>query len=377
MKIAVIGAGIGGLVAAVGLQRNGHDVVVYEQRDDPSPAGAGLTLFGNAFDALDMVGLGEVVRGVSSGAIGAMRAGQREPSGAWLMTTPPAAVASLRSAHRVELHRVLTEALQPGTLHVGTPALVSDTGSPEVSVDGRTERFDVVVVADGIRSRNRAALGLDTGVRYAGYTAWRGVTGAPVALGGEAGETWGRGRVFGVVPLPDERVYWFATLSTPANTVFPNEHEAVLSHFAKWHAPIRACIDATPPDQLLRHDIHDLAKLPTSFRRGRTVLLGDAAHAMTPNLGQGAGQAIEDAVTLALLLDGARADIVEERLDRYAEVRRRRTVQVWQRSRFAGRIAQTAHPLAAGLRDAVLRLTPSRAMSSMSRSLLAWPKPTT
>lgn len=377
MKIAVIGAGIGGLVAAVGMQRDGHDVVVYEQREDPSPAGAGLTLFGNAFDALDMVGLGEAVRDVPSGAIAAMRAGQREPSGAWLMTTPPSAVASLRSVHRIELHRVLTEALQPGTLRAGTPALVSETGSPEVSVNGRTESFDVVVVADGIRSRNRAALGLDAGVRYAGYTAWRGVTDAPVALGGEAGETWGRGSVFGVVTLPDERVYWFATLSTPADTVFPNEHEAALSLFADWHAPIRACIEATPAHQLMRHDIYDLAKLPTSFKLGRTVLLGDAAHAMTPNLGQGAGQAIEDAVTLARLLVDARSDAVDERLERYAEVRGRRTAQVWQRSRFTGKVAQAAHPLAAGLRDAVLRLTPSRAMSSMSRGLLAWPKPTT
>jgi 2-polyprenyl-6-methoxyphenol hydroxylase-like FAD-dependent oxidoreductase len=374
MRIAVIGAGIGGLAAAAGLQRDGHEVTVYEQRAAPSPEGAGLTLFGNALQALDSLGLGDAVRSVSTGAMTSMRPGQRRPDGTWLLTVPRSAVASLRSVHRVALHRALAELLRPGTLRAGSTALVPADGSPRVTLDGRAEEADLVVAADGIRSRSRAALGLDTGLRYAGYTAWRGVTSRPVDLRGEAGETWGRGRIFGIVPLPDERVYWFGTLNSPPGASFPDEHDAVLREFAGWHAPIRECIAATRPEAVLRHDIYDVAKPLSSFTRGRTVLLGDAAHAMTPNLGQGAGQGLEDAATLVPLLRHASAEGLDAALARYSEIRRRRTGPILRRSRMAGRVAQASNPVAAGLRDAALRLTPGGVMGVLGRRLQDWPE---
>lgn len=375
MRIAIIGAGIGGLTAAAGLQADGHEVTVFEQRPEPSPDGAGLTLFGNAFEALDLLGLGDTVRAVSSDAIASMRAGQRLPSGKWLITVPHSAVASMRSVHRVELHRALAERLQPGTLRTGQTALAAGDGTPQITVGDHVEDFDLVVVADGIRSRNRVALGLDTGIHYAGYTAWRGVTNHPVDIGGEAGETWGRGQLFGIVPLPDDRVYWFGTLNAPAGTAFPNEHEAVLRQFAGWHEPIEKCIVATRPDSVMRHDIFDLSQPLASFARARTVLVGDAAHAMTPNLGQGAGQGIEDAATLTLLLHDTGTDDLELALAHYSNLRQKRTKTVLQRSRIAGRVAQAANPLAVGLRNAALRLTPGKLMGSMSQRIHTWPKP--
>lgn len=375
MRVAIIGAGIGGLTAAAGLQADDHEVTVFEQRSEPSPDGAGLTLFGNAFEALDLMGLGDTVRAVSSGAIATMRAGQRHPSGSWFITVPPGAVSSLRSVHRVELHQALIEELQPGTVHSGQTALVSEDGSPRVTVGGQIEDFDLVVVADGIRSRNRSALGLDTGLHYAGYTAWRGVTSHPVDIRAEAGETWGRGKLFGIVPLPDDRIYWFGTLNTPAGAEFADEHEAVRRQFADWHVPITECIDATLPESVMRHDIYDLAKPLTSFARGRTVLLGDAAHAMTPNLGQGAGQGIEDAATLTLLLRGAGTNDLDSMLAKYSFLRKKRTSAVLQRSRTAGRVAQASHPLAVSLRNTVLRLTPGKVMGSMSQRIQSWPRP--
>lgn len=125
----------------------------------------------------------------------------------------------------------------------------------------------------------------------------------------------------------------------------------------------------------MRHDIYDLAKPLTSFVRGRTVLLGDAAHAMTPNLGQGAGQGIEDAATLTLLLRGASIDELDAVLARYSDMRRRRTATVLQRSRTTGRLAQASNPFAVGLRTIALRLTPGAVMGALSRRTQGWPKP--
>ena len=142
--------------------------------------------------------------------------------------------------------------------------------------------------------------------------------------------------------------------------------------FGHWHAPILACIDATPPAAVLRHDIHDLARIPRSFVKGRTALLGDAAHGMTPNLGQGAGQAIEDAATLTLLLRGGDVD---EALSTYDRLRRKRTRAIWQRSRLMGKVAQASHPVSAGIRDALLRATPPARMARAAQSLQQWSEP--
>ncbi|WP_165777393.1 FAD-dependent monooxygenase [Amycolatopsis antarctica] len=178
------------------------------------------------------------------------------------------------------------------------------------------------------------------------------------------------------MPFPDDRVYWFGTLNTSPGAVFSDEHGTVRVRFAGWHSPIRECIEATRADAVIRHDIYDLARPLDSFVRGRTLLLGDAAHAMTPNLGQGAGQGIEDAATLVLLLRDVSTSELDSVLARYNDLRRKRTATILQRSRMAGRVAQVANPLAAGLRNAALSLTPGRLMGAMSQRIHAWPKPT-
>lgn len=376
MRIAVIGAGIAGLVAACSLQRAGHHVVVYEQRDEPNADGAGLTLFGNAFAALDAVGLGDVVRSISDNSLSTLHTGQRTPDGTWLTTIPPQTVGQLHTIHRVTLHNTLLGMLPPGSVRTGVEALVSPDGSGAVQLLDGQETFDLVFVADGLRSRNRQRLGPDRGLHYWGYTAWRGVTEpGSIELDATAAETWGKGSIFGAVPLPDEQIYWFGTLNQPAGVRYDHEHTAAAARFADWHSPIPAIIAATPETAVIRHDIYDLRQLPRTFVRNRTVLLGDAAHAMLPNLGQGAGQGIEDAVTLTILLEQRARQELDTILARYDTLRRRRTMRLWSQSRLMARVAQAHSPVVTRVRNASMRLVPATAIGAASQRFHRWDEP--
>jgi 2-polyprenyl-6-methoxyphenol hydroxylase-like FAD-dependent oxidoreductase len=259
---------------------------------------------------------------------------------------------------------------------VSTDGLVATTTEP-----GLLEPFDLVVAADGIRSRVRAGWGHDPGVRYAGYSAWRAITSEPVDLLGTAGETWGAGSRFGYAPLRDGRVYWFAVASMPEDADVEDEYAAVVDLVAGWHDPIGALLAATDPATVFRHHICDLAGPLPSFRRGRCVLVGDAAHAMTPDLGQGGNQAMEDAATLTSLLaplcavDAPVRDLVDRALHAYDRDRRSRTQPIARRARKVGQVAQTRGRLTVPLRNTALRLTPARVTDRQVRSIQRWEPP--
>jgi 2-polyprenyl-6-methoxyphenol hydroxylase-like FAD-dependent oxidoreductase len=367
MRVGIIGAGIGGLVTAAGLQRAGADVTVFERAPRPLDVGSGLSLWGNAFTALDAVGLDLRPLGAPQWNL---TAGQRRPDGRWLAVIPPAATRQVRVVHRADLHRALADALAPGTIRYGT--IISPADPPD--------DYDVVVAADGIRSRTRASWPGDPGVRYSGYSTWRGVTARPADLGGAAGETLGAGLRFGMAPLPDGRVYWFAVATMPADTALPDEFGEVRRRFGGWHDPIPAVLEATPPEVVFRLAIFDLAGPVPTFRRGRTVLLGDAAHAMTPDLGQGAGQAMEDAATLTRLLTPFATAQGRERpdaaglaaaLDTYDRDRRARTQPIARRARRLGALMQNG----GRLRDTLLRLTPPSVIARQLSAVQSWAPP--
>jgi 2-polyprenyl-6-methoxyphenol hydroxylase-like FAD-dependent oxidoreductase len=364
MRVGIIGAGIGGLVTAIGLQRAGAKVTVLERAGGPAFVGSGLSLFGNAFTALDAVGIGDQVRALGAPQTG-LTAGQRRVDGRWLAVTPPAALTELRIVHRADLHQVLADALKPSTIRYGSPV---ETG---------LDSYDLVVAADGLRSSTRASWPGDPGIRYSGYSSWRGVTAMPVDLRGGAGETLGSGERFGIAPLADGRVYWFAVASVPAGTTITDEYAEVQRRFAGWHPPIADLIDATVPETVFRTDIYDLARPLPTFRRGNTVLLGDAAHAMTPDLGQGAGQAMEDAATLTRLLEPIAATdrpgpaALDAALDAYDRLRRARTQPIAARARKLGALLQSRNPL----RDTLLRLAPAGIVAGQLKSLQSWSPP--
>lgn len=385
MKVAVIGAGIGGLCAAIGLQRSGADVVVYERAPALRAEGSGLSIFGNGARALDALGIGEEFRSIADSRAAAFRGGQRRPDGSWISTLPADAVTQLRVINRSALHTLLTSALLPGTLKTGqTITDVSPQGDlSHTRADGqeRHEFFDLIVAADGLRSSTRRRLFNDPGVAYAGYSTWRAITPGPIDLAGEAGETWGVQRRFGIAPLPDGRVYWFGVATTARDQHYDDNVAALHMLFSDWHHPIAQLISATPAEQIHHLPVEELAGHLRSFVSGRVVLLGDAAHAMRPDLGQGGGQAMEDAATLAALVSPfARATVPDHTelslaLKRYDLLRTIRTRRIAQQSRAVGRIAHVPGRTLSKLRDLTLAATPQAALRRQLESVQSWEPP--
>ncbi|MFI6100269.1 FAD-dependent monooxygenase [Lentzea sp. NPDC051213] len=344
MKAIVVGGGIGGLAAAVSLRRVGWEVVVHERAAVFGEIGAGVGVMPNALRALEWMGVADEARRLGTPRVSG---GIRSSDGRWLVRLPEVGQEKVIAMHRADLHGVLLRALPPEILFNN----VEVTSVEELDAD-------LVVAADGINSRLRAELLPGApGPVYAGTTAWRGVAPGPRDL--EITQTFGPGGEAGVLPLGDGRVCWFvAAVAPPSASLDPAEL------FADWHDPLPDLVSSTP--EVIRHDIYELPPLPT-FVSGRVALLGDAAHAMTPYLGQGACMALEDAVTLAAC-DGD--------LARYDAVRRPRAQEVWRGSRMAGRFGiGVRSPVALALRNFALRAMPTSVAVRVMTRFSAWEVP--
>lgn len=355
----IIGGGIGGLATAIALRGDGFEVTVFERATELTEVGAGLSLWPNGIAALDRLGLGEAIRLRS---VPELDAGLRNWQGRVIVGANGAALQELLGdvsliIHRAELLALLRAALPASCLRTSATCTGFREQGPRVLAifaDGTEAEGDILIGADGINSAVRAALlGAEPPV-YSGYTAWRGVTTfAHDRL--TPGIAIGRGCQFGQAPMAGGRVYWFATENAPAGRITApgGEQAALLARLADWHAPIPDLIRATDPTAILHNDIFD--RDPTDrWGSGRVTLLGDAAHAMTPNLGQGANQALQDAVALADAVRDVAAAELEAALRTYERARAPVANAVMSASRQVGRVMQFESPLACRLRDALL-----------------------
>ncbi len=313
-RVVVVGAGLAGLTFAVAMRRAGLDVEVRDERASLG-GGAGLTIWPNALAALDALELGDAVRDLGEPAASAVI---RRADGSLVRHLDPVATVRAlgepaRVVDRGELQALLAEHAGPLRLDAGV-------------TDPATVDADLVVGADGFRSV--VARHLDPGLRErsAGYVAWRGV--APIAVDPSlAGVVWGDRAEAGVVPMTSQRTYWFATRAGAADVWRPDA--------GLWPDPLPALIAATPAGTVLQHEMFDRDQ-PRRWFDERCVVIGDAAHAMQPGLGQGGCLAIEDAVVLASLWaahGGGRATFAM-----FERLRRRRVTAAVRASRTAGRL---------------------------------------
>jgi len=298
LHVSMIGGGIGGLAAASALQRAGTRVTVFERNHELREVGAGLTLWANAVQVLQELGLASEIAAVSAPLthfecwswrgkrLGSMPLDRIEKA----MGAPNIGI------HRADLLRLLVGTLAPGTVQLDAHCVgftQEEGGVTSHTASGQHHHADVLVGADGLHSVIGAQLLGPRPPRYSGYTCWRGV--APFedaqVSPGISSETWGRGLRFGMLPIGNGRVFWYATHNCPAGGQDRAGERKPLLHrlFHHWRAPIEQLIEATDEAVILRNDILDRRPV-RHWGSGHVTLLGDAAHPPTPNLGQGACQ---------------------------------------------------------------------------------------
>jgi FAD-dependent urate hydroxylase len=367
VRAIVVGGGIGGLSAAIALRQVGLEAVVFEKAGELREIGAGISLWANAMKALRKLGLYETVLAVGKPLH--PKGELRSPNGRVFYEMPSAVMeerfgGTTVVVHRADLQKTLCaalgrEAIRPGAEVTG---FEQDKGGVVARfAGGREERCELLIGADGLHSTIRVQLLGDGPPLYAGYVAWREVAelGEEPFPGGGAFEAWGRGERFGLVKLGRRRVYWYATKNAPegAENAGARRKEELLARFGGWHEPIPLAIEATEESDIHYDGVY-YREPAKRWGEGRVTLLGDAAHPMPPDLGQGACQAIEDAVVLARSL-GEEGDTVAT-LRFYEDRRKERTASVVRQSRRLGRIGQLESPLLCRLRDTALRAIPKR-----------------
>jgi 2-polyprenyl-6-methoxyphenol hydroxylase-like FAD-dependent oxidoreductase len=366
MRVVIAGAGIAGLTSALALRQRGIETLVLERAGTPEEIQVGgcIHVWHNGMRGLQRIGVGERLLELAGEAAVVERAEFRTARdrlmyGWSARDTERQVGAPTFGVRRPDLHRVLLDAVGDGVVRFGETCagFEQDGDGARVSLaSGREERGDALIGADGLRSTLRAALPGATEPRYAGYVSWQALarvdTGVvPVGL---FRVVWGRGARFLFYRVGPEEVYWEGTFAAPAGGADAEgeRSQAVLERFSGWPAPVQTIIAATEQAAIGRADMYDR---PTSkqWGAGRVSLVGDAAHAMTNALGQGANQAIEDALVLARCL-GDQSDDPAAALRGYETARIPRANQFASLSWAMARASRLHNALACGLRDTML-----------------------
>jgi 2-polyprenyl-6-methoxyphenol hydroxylase-like FAD-dependent oxidoreductase len=379
MRIAIIGAGIGGLTAALALRQFGFEPQVFEQAPALLDVGAAILMWPNAMRVLHQLGLADAVRrhgGIMEQARWLNYDGRLLNNFRFPKTDlPPVAL------HRAELQHVLLNALSANSIHLDHVFESYEQREGEIVArfaGGRSFECEALIGADGLHSRVRAQLLNDGPPTEHDYVAWRGVVDSPPTsiTPGIAYEIYGRGQRFGIGTLGSGKIGWWASinkdLNEPSGSEKPIDRDDLLRFFDGWWAPVPELIRATPASALIRNVTCD-RRPSRKWGEGPITLLGDAIHPITPNLGQGGCLAIEDAAILARCLNKyASADKqggVTSALRKFEALRFARASTIRRYSRIYGVVGQWENSLAVGLRRMALSSVPAKLTERVLRTL--------
>ena len=358
--VLIVGGGIAGLALAGALRRIGVRCELVERADAWAPVGAGIVLGVNAMRVMEGLGLADSLAARSKPLEEMVITDSRDRRLARtdLADLRPRFGPSL-AMHRAVLHDVLLEAAQGIPIRMGSSVDAITLGDEAAEVrfsNGDAGRFGLVVGCDGLHSRVRELVFGRRALRYSGYTCWRMVVDwKDDALPTQ--EMWGVGKRFGMVPIGDRRVYCFAVIIAPPGQPDPREGriERLRTRFAEFGGavvPLLARLQA--PEELIQNDLHEIIQRPWFLGKG--MIVGDAAHGMMPDMGQGAAMALEDVAVLAELI--ATGEPLADVLESWFARREPRVRWVQNQSRRVGKIGQWENPLACRARNELARWLP-------------------
>ena len=347
VKVAIVGAGIGGLTAAAALRRRGIDVEVYEQAPELGEVGAGVALASNGWSLLERLGLTTELESIGSDLSNGYQQLREDGSLISTMRPPgPPGVARIVGVHRADLIEILRGVVPDPIIHTGhrlTGLAQDGTGVDLWFENGAKRRADVVIGADGIHSVVRSELGHVDHPLPSGTAAYRALVPVTSTDDWEWGTSkiWiGPGRHFLVYPVRHDRLLNVVAV-VPAlggerdSWSAPGDPRELANEFAGWDPVVQDLISRV--EHTFLWGLFDRAAL-SSWTEGRIALLGDSAHAMLPHLGQGANQTIEDGFALAAALEGVGTDGVVAALATYEALRRDRATTVQQTARQMGNL---------------------------------------
>lgn len=359
--VSIIGAGIGGLTTALMLKQKGLNVRVFESSAALKPVGAGIILANNAMQVFKKLGVQDRIEQAGN------KISRMKITDASLHSLSVVNLAEYEeqygvcnvAVHRGELQRILAAELGYERIELSKRLTkIEKAGVFNLTFeDASTTESEVVIGADGIKSVVRQQLFEENVLRNAGQTCWRGICeiNLPEQYLNELNEAWGKGKRFGFVKIGTGKVYWYALVNT--KQVKTNEVN-LLDLFKEFHAEVLSIIAATPEEQVIRGEIIDLKPIE-KWHSENICLVGDAAHATTPNLGQGACQAVEDAYVLGKLLTNGVA--LEHSFAEYEKLRKKKAHAIVKSSWNIGKLAHVENNLGIWVRNKIMKNMPKAA----------------
>jgi 2-polyprenyl-6-methoxyphenol hydroxylase-like FAD-dependent oxidoreductase len=373
IKTLIVGGGIAGLTTAIALKRKGFEVKVVKATDVIKPVGAGLSLAANAMKALKHIGISNAIikegRELTSFSL-------YDANGKLLKkaNTDPANSKhgiSNFTIHRADLHRVLLSFLnnEEVILSKRTKSIQKLNDLYQITFEDNTIlSCEQLIIAEGIHSPLRKFFLKDAKLRYSGYTCWRGIADASTLNLSETSETWGKDGRFGIVPLANQKIYWYACKNAPnlASKLKDFSLAEIQVNFKNFHKNVQLVLQNTKAEDVIWSDISDLNPIK-QYAFENAVLIGDSAHATTPNMGQGACMAIEDAAILAECM--AKKSSFNEAIRLFESVRLKRTHDIVNASWKLGKIAQWENGISIKLRNLAFLIMPQSSYQKQLESI--------